>query len=69
MSVANCPGERMQFIKKLIDEGIIPPMTTDFTLHFPLDGAIEVSYRCHAPQELLTEDVASQIAQDIKEAT
>lgn len=59
----------MPFIRKLIDEGIIPPMTTDFTLHFPLEGMIEVTYRCHAPRELLTEDVASQIAQDIKGAT
>lgn len=62
---ASCPGQRMPFIKKLIDAGVIPPMTTDFPLRFPLDGVIEVSYRCHAPRELLTEDVGGQIVQDI----
>lgn len=63
---ASCPGERMPFIKKLMDEGIIPPMTTDFALHFPLNGSIRVSYECHASEELLTEEVAGQIAHDIK---
>lgn len=58
-------ADRLPFIRKLMDAGIIPPMAKDFTLRFPLGGAVEVTYNCFAPDELLTEDVAAQIAQDV----
>lgn len=62
----SCLGDRMPFIRRLMDEGVIPPMTTSFSLHFPLNGIIRVSYECHAHEDLLTEGVAAEITNDIK---
>lgn len=56
---------RLPFVRKFIEAGIIPPLTKDFSIHFPLDDLVTVTYNCFAPEELVAEDVAIEIVQDI----
>ena len=58
-------GERLPFIRRLIDEGVLPPDVKSFTLTFKVDDVIRVTYDRYAPEEMLTEEVAGEIAAEV----